>query len=59
MRLIEAVESDRGCESCGRRGRPLVGIDLLDGSEPFEVCVPCAGVAVDSSCRLRLVEVEP
>jgi hypothetical protein len=58
VRLIEAVEGDHSCESCGRRCRTLVGIDLLDGSEPFEVCVSCADAAVNSTCRVRLVEVE-
>lgn len=50
---------DYPCESCGRRGVPLVGIDFHDGSDPFAVCVRCAGEAVDHGCeQVTLSEVE-
>jgi hypothetical protein len=41
-----------GCESCGRRGLEMTGIDFRDGSEPFRVCIPCSRLAVDSGCVL-------
>jgi hypothetical protein len=56
VRLIEAVESDRSCESCGRRGRTLVAVDFGDGSEPFALCVSCANEAVECGCTLREIE---
>jgi hypothetical protein len=53
------AEHDEFCESCGKRGLPLVGVDFRDGAEPFVVCVRCASEAVEHGCRqVRLSDVE-
>jgi hypothetical protein len=45
-----AMTFDDGCESCGRRGLEMTGIDFRDGSEPFRTCIPCSRLALDSGC---------
>jgi hypothetical protein len=52
------AHEDLACESCGRRGRDLVGIDMRDGSSPFRLCHSCANDALASGWRAQLVGVE-
>lgn len=55
---MTALEDTR-CESCGRRGVALVGIDFRDGSQIFVLCVRCASDAVDNGCtQVALSEVD-
>jgi hypothetical protein len=46
---------DTACESCGRRGRTLVGVTFVHG-DSFVLCVSCASDAIGNA-DVRLEEV--
>lgn len=46
--------SDAPCDACGRRGRALHGLDLLDGGDVFAVCIPCLGDAIKTCGNVKV-----
>lgn len=46
--------SDAPCDACGRRGRELHGLDLLDGGDVFAVCIPCLGDAIKTCGNVKV-----